>query len=102
MKTLLYAILSISLLSKLASCQDFYDGCSDTKGCQGFPVDCVKNKNCIVAVSYEGVAVDKYKFEIIGAATGDLQYIASGLSYSGSMSNASVVTCHIRNKGTIP
>ncbi len=71
LKNCVYAFFCVAV--HLASCQDFYDGCSTTKGCQGFPADCVAGKSCAVAVSYVGIAEDKYKFEIVGKATGDLQ-----------------------------
>jgi hypothetical protein len=84
-------LLALAAMSGLALAEDFYEGCSVTKGCEGFPANCVDGRTCTVAVSYEGTAVDKYKFEIMAASAGDLQYIAAGLSFGTSMNNASVM-----------
>ena len=99
---LFYAFLCVSVLPNFAFCgvtETFYSGCSTSKGCQGFPDNCIEGKNCTVAVSYQGFSGDKYKFEIIGKSSGsEVQYIAAGLSTSGFMSDSSVMTCFIADK----
>jgi len=99
LQSVLYAFLCFDVLPNLASCgvtETFYEGCSKTKGCQGFPDNCIEGKTCTVAVSYQGLSEDKYKFEIIGKSKGDpAQYIAAGLSTSGSMGDSSVMACFI-------
>ena len=87
------AFFCVALLAGLATCQDFYEGCQVTKGCHGDTKNCVADKSCGLAMSYEGIAADKYRFEIIAQSTGDLRYIAAGPSTSQSMFKASVVVC---------
>ena len=97
LQKLLVTLTCFLTLSSADLTETFYEGCSKTKGCQGFPGTCLETKDCTVAVSYQGISEDKYTFEIIGKASGQNKYVASGLSPKGSMSDSSVVACFLLN-----
>ncbi len=56
----------------------FYTGCDRSKGCFGQPEDCVRNKDCIIAVATSKDYNNQYVFEMI--AQNSPAYIAVGLS----------------------
>ena len=74
---------------------NFLDGCGTTKGCVGYPYDCVDGGDaCLFALSYKGLSEDSYEIEILLNRTqSSLQYVAAGLSYDDGMGEDSVMAC---------
>ena len=74
-----------------------YDGCQETKGCFGFPNNCVESADCQVLVTYSKVSgEDQFDFEIshiYGASTGRAQYAALAFSDDASMGQDLVFAC---------
>ena len=70
--------------------ENFFNGCGQEKGCSGIPLGCEASEDCVLAVSYQGIASNQYKFEIQGV---DHEYIAVGLSHDEFMGNDNVVAC---------
>lgn len=69
-----------------------YEGCGETKGCFGFPGDCVRNKNCL-AIAVIHVEGERYYFELQADGSRRPAYVALGLSFDDKMGDASVMEC---------
>ena len=74
-----------------------YDGCQETKGCFGFPNNCVESADCQVLVTYSRVSGDdQFAFEIShvhGAGTGRGKYAALAFSEDAAMGQDLVFAC---------
>lgn len=75
-----------------------YSQCGISKGCFGFPLDCVEREDCEVLVSYtysqEGVS-----FTMEGSLSNPRSYIATGISEDNEMGDDSVMECFIEENG---
>lgn len=70
-------------------------GCSSgSKGCFGFPSNCVETKNCDMLVTYSfDEANKKYNFELSKRKMSNGQYIALGFSNDSSMGEDLIFSC---------
>ncbi len=72
----------------------FYDGCDSDKGCIGQPEGCISSRDCMLAMSYQGISGNEYRYEIIGVMDDpDSWYVAMGLSSDDEMGDDNVVIC---------
>ncbi|VEN41700.1 unnamed protein product, partial [Callosobruchus maculatus] len=75
----------------------FYNGCSATKLCFGFPEGCVESKGCTAAVAVTVIG-DRYDYEL-KVDRNDAIWVAVGLSEDAKMGDDSVMSCVKTNRG---
>ena len=98
-KSATYLAILILLAISTSAVMDYkgYDGCQETKGCFGFPENCVESTDCQVLVTYSKVSgEDQFNFEIshiYGASTGQGQYAALAFSDDAYMGQDLVFGC---------
>ena len=84
-----------------------YSGCEDTKGCFGYPENCINSKSCSILVSYE-MTTDQSRdgdgsviFTLSGPLSTTKRYLAIGLSLDDKMPDTIVMACYYDENGLV-
>ena len=75
--------------------ESIYSGCTTgSKGCFGFPSNCVKSQDCSMLMTYAFDATDnKYNFELSKSKMDEKKYVALGFSNDRQMGDDLVFSC---------